>query len=179
MKKERIILLMVLCIGMGCKSKPTTKLPPHQETNSFRTSLANVVFYDGRNFTSSEVLDNSYSYKFGDTSYQKFVYAHYDEPFMTYLLESGDYEINELNLTFKPKIILRCRIEKIAENIDCDNSSYMYSNGFYVNRDTLNESQIKAFGFLPRVCRIAIEDKKMIFKDPGMPPYFRFQEILQ
>ncbi len=169
---------MTLCFGIGCKSKPEIKLPPQQYTNPFRASFANAEFYDRMVFTSSEVLTNSYRFKFGDTSYQKYVYAHYDEPFMTYLLENGDYEINDLNLTFKPKMILRCSLEPIADNIECMNS-YSYRNGFYVNIDTLNESEIKEFGFLPRTCRISIEDNKMIFRDPGLPSYYRFQPLIR
>lgn len=181
MKTECIVLMAILSFGFGCRSSPAIKSPPQQYTNSFRFSLANVEFYDGVIFSNAGMDGHSYRYKFGDTSYQKFIYAHYSEPYLTFLVESGDYEMNVPTLTLKPKAKVLCNHIYLGENVNCSfrsASSSMYEY-IYVNIDTLNEFQIKELGFLPRTTRISIEDKKMVFKDPSMPMYIRFQQIMQ
>lgn len=181
MKTECIILMVIFCFGLGCRSRQAIKLPSQQYTNSLKITLANLEFYDGMIFSNAGMDGHSYRYKFIDTSYQKFIYAHYSEPYMTYLVESGDYEMDVLTLTFKPKAKLLCNHIYLGENVNCSfrsASSSLYEY-FYVNSDTLTEFQIKELGFLPRTTRISIEDKRMVFKDPSMPKYIQFQQILQ
>ena len=69
----------------------------------------------------------------------------------------------------------------LGENVNCGfhSASNRFYEYFYVNRDTLTEFQIKELDFIPRTTRISIEDKRMVFKDPSMPSYIRFQQILQ
>lgn len=181
MKSECIIFIVILGYGFGCRSSQAIKSPPQQYTNSSRISLANVEFYDGMIFSNAGMEGHSYRYKFGDTSYQKFIYTHYSEPYLTFLVESGDYEMYAFTLTLKPKVKVLCNHLYLGENVNCsfrNSSSSMYEY-IYVNCDTLNEFQIKELGFLPRTIRISIEDKKMVFKDPSMPVYMRFQQIIQ
>lgn len=181
MKTECIILMVILCFGLGCRSRQAIKLESQQYTNSLKISLANVEFYDGMIFPNAGIDGHSYRYKFGDTSYQKFIYAHYSEPYMPFLVESGDYEMDVLTLTFKPKAKLLCNHIYLGENVNCSfrsASSSLYEY-FYVNSDTLTEFQIKELGFLPRETRISIQDKRMVFKDPNLPRYIQFHQILQ
>ncbi len=181
MKTECIVLMAILSFGFGCRFSPAIKSDPHQYTNSFRISLTKVEFWDGMVFSNAGLEGHSYSYKFGDTSYQKFIYAHYSEPYKTFLLESGDYEMDVLTLTLKPKVKMQCNHMYLGENVNCGfhSASNRFYEYFYVNRDTLTEFQIKELDFIPRTTRISIEDKRMVFKDPSMPSYIRFQQILQ
>lgn len=181
MKTECIILMVILCFGLGCGSRQPIKMLPQQYTNSFKVSLANIDFYDGMIFSNSGIDGHSYRYKFGDTSYQKYIYTHYSEPYKTFLLESGDYEMDVLTLTLKPKVKVHCNHIYFGENVNYSFRSALSSlyEYFYVNSDTLTEFQIKELGFLPRTTRISIEDKRMVFKDPSMPRYILFQQIVQ
>ena len=173
--------MVILCFGLGCRSRQAIKLESQQYTNSLKISLANVEFYDGMIFPNAGIDGHSYRYKFGDTSYQKFIYAHYSEPYMPFLVESGDYEMDVLTLTLKPKVKMQCNHMYLGENVNCGfhSASNRFYEYFYVNRDTLIEFQIKELDFIPRTTRISIEDKRMVFKDPSMPSYIRFQQILQ
>jgi len=178
MKIEVIILLLLWIFNWSCKTSSAIKSTHNKTAYSDRISLANVDFYDGMIFISAGVEGHSFNYKFGDTTYQVFVYIHYWEPYQTYLMESGSYKVDEWTLILKPKLKLKCRIENIIENMDC-NSTGDYANGYYVDSDTLSISEIKDLGFLPRTTEITFEDKKMLFKDPAMSSYVRFQQILR
>jgi len=172
--------MVIFCLAFGCSSRQAIKLPPQQHTNSFYISLANVEFYDGMIFSNAGIDGHSYRYEFGDTSYQKYIYTHYSEPYMTFLMESGVYEMDVLSLTLKPKAKMLCNHIYLGQNVNCNfrSASSNFYEYYYVNSDTLTEYQIKELGFLPRTTRISIEDKRMIFKDPSMPSYIRFQQIL-
>ena len=174
MKTIYIILIKFVILGFACKSNSAIKSPQTLPSSSIKISLANLEFFDGEIFISAGVLGHSYGYKFGDTSYHKTIYLHYNEPYQTLLMESGNYEIEKLYLTFKPKIKMFCRIASFIENMDC-NLNGDYLNGYYVNIDTLNEQKIVDLGFLPKKTEISFENGKMVFKDPGT--YVRYQEI--
>ena len=177
MKIQYIFLLAAGCFNCACYTSSSIKAPQHLNSYS-RIHLANVEFSDGTIFISDGVEGHSYRDKFGDTSYQKLVYVHYSEPYHTYLMESGGYELNQLSLTFKPRTKMQCRIENIVKFMDCG-SNGDFSNGFYVNFDTLDEIKFKELGFQPRTTEITFEDKKMMFNDPAMPRYVQFQQIIR
>ena len=176
MKILFIFLLGTFSLNWACKTSSAHNGTYRQGSFSPGLSLLDIEFYDGAKFLNDEVLGNSYRYKFGESTYQKLVYTHYKKPFQTYLIESGNYEVEKFSLTFEPKIKMLCRIDSLVENMDCDlNGDYL--NGYYVNSDTLNDQKIQELGFLPRKTEILFEDKIMVFTDPlGL---IRYQEIVR
>ena len=129
MKIKCINLLLIVGLSWACKTSSETRISHQQNTYSNKISLANVDFSDGTLYWTGSMEGHSYNYKFGVTSYQKFVYVHYTEPYHTHLLESGEYEINEQILTLKPKIKMWCKLENFMETIDC-RSNGDWSNGY-------------------------------------------------
>jgi hypothetical protein len=139
-------------------------------------SLIHTEFFDGIRMLGGGTEGHSFFYKFGIATYEISVYSHYQTPYSKYIIESGDYILENLNLTLFPHIRIDCKIEYINIGFPCANVR-QYTDLYYLNKDTINDENLAKYGFLPRSIEVSRKNEKMIFRDEGISRFVIFEEL--
>ena len=170
----KLFLFLIIAL-LSCKSQLVRKATDSGIQSNYKVILTEREFF---NMGMTGSLDgNSYSYRFHDSTYEKFIHVHMGGSHNTYMWESGNYEVQNLTLVLWPIVKFQCSIKGLAEYMPCSYGDM--TDYFYVNKDTLSESEVQTLKFLPRESQIYFNERGMSFMDYEVAGFSRMYEFVR